>query len=55
MIRDRAEARVTSADLTNAAIYDNMELGALIEAGPEPGRLHQHFQLLIDRGTLEPA
>jgi cardiolipin synthase A/B len=54
-IRDRTEALVTSANLTSAAINDNMELGILIESGPLPARLHRHFGLLVAKKVLLPA
>lgn len=54
-IRDRTEALVTSANLTSAAINDNMELGVLIESGPIPARLHRHFALLVATEVLLPA
>lgn len=55
VIRDGAEALITSANLTGAAINDNMELGVLIRNGPIPARLFRHFQLLIAGEMLEPA
>lgn len=53
VIADRSSALITSANLTSAGINDNVELGALIEAGPLPARLHRHFDLLIENETLE--
>ncbi|MBU0596211.1 DISARM system phospholipase D-like protein DrmC, partial [Candidatus Bipolaricaulota bacterium] len=53
VIRDRVDALVTSANLTSAAIHDNIELGLRIEGGPIPGILHRHFEALIDEGVLE--
>ena len=53
VIADRSTALITSANLTSAGINDNIELGILIEAGPLPGRLQQHLELLIEDGTLE--
>ena len=55
VIADGSSALVTSANLTNAGINDNLELGVLIEAGPLPARLGRHFQLLIEGGALEPV
>ena len=53
VIADRSSALITSANLTNAGINDNIELGVLIEAGPLPERLHQHLGALIEKRTLE--
>ncbi len=47
-------ARCSSpANLTSAAINDNMELGVLIERGPLPAKLSRHFALLIETDVLE--
>jgi cardiolipin synthase len=54
IVADRTTAFVTSANLTGAAINDNIELGVLIEAGPLPGRLHDHIDALIAAETLVP-
>lgn len=54
VVADRSTALVTSANLTSAGINDNIELGALIEAGLLPETLHRHFDLLIEEGVLEP-
>ena len=53
VIADRSSALITSANLTSAGINDNIELGALIEAGSLPARLHRHLELLIEEHTLE--
>lgn len=53
VIADRSAALVTSANLTEAGINDNIELGVLLEAGPLPATLHDHFALMIEDGTLE--
>ncbi len=52
VIADRAAALITSANLTSAGINDNIELGVLIEAGPLPAKLHDHFEFLVEDGTL---
>ena len=52
-LADRSIALITSANLTGAGINDNIELGVLIEAGPLPAKLHDHFDLLIEEGILE--
>lgn len=54
-IRDQCEVLVTSANLTGAAINDNMELGVVIRSAAVAGRLHRHFRLLIEDGVLELA
>lgn len=53
VVADSSSALVTSANLTNAGINDNIELGTLIEAGDLPTQLAQHFRALIEQGTLE--
>jgi cardiolipin synthase len=52
-VRDACEVLITSANLTSAAINDNMELGVLIERGPLPAKLSRHFALLIETDVLE--
>ena len=46
---------VSSANLTDAALGLNMELGALIRGGPWPGKIRRHFDALIDGRSLVPA
>lgn len=53
IVADSSMAFITSANLTGAGINDNIELGTLIEAGPLPGKLHEHLRLLIEEGTLK--
>lgn len=53
VIADGCSALITSANLTEAGINDNIELGTLIEAGPLPRRLHDHLHALMADGTLE--
>lgn len=53
VIADRSAALITSANLTNAGINDNLELGVLITAGPLPDTLSQHLESLIKKGSLE--
>lgn len=55
VVADARVALITSANLTDAAINDNIELGTLIEAGPLPRRLGDHFDRLIADGTLVEA
>ena len=52
VIADRSAALITSANLTSAGINDNIELGVLIEASPLPAKLHDHFEFLVEDGTL---
>lgn len=53
VIADQSSSFITSANLTSAGINDNIELGILLEAGPLPDRLHQHFALLIESEVLQ--
>lgn len=52
VIADARRALVTSANLTDAAINDNMELGVLIESPTTAPQLHRHFHQLIADGVL---
>lgn len=45
-------AFITSANLTNAALDRNMELGILIRGGPLPGQLASHFNALVAQKTI---
>jgi phosphatidylserine/phosphatidylglycerophosphate/cardiolipin synthase-like enzyme len=54
-IADEYAALVTSANLTGAALGENMELGLLVKGGSVPRRLSRHFMGLIDEGVLEPV
>lgn len=54
-VADGAVAFVTSANLTSAAMWRNMELGVLIRGGRQPRRLAEHLQALKDRRVFEPA
>jgi phosphatidylserine/phosphatidylglycerophosphate/cardiolipin synthase-like enzyme len=51
-VADEYAALVTSANLTGAALDENMELGLLIRGGGVPRRLAQHFMELMDEGIL---
>ena len=55
MIADARRALVTSANLTDVAINDNMELGVLIESTAAATQLHRHFHQLITNGILTRA
>lgn len=52
-IADEHAALVTSANLTGAALNENMELGLLVKGGSVPRRLSRHFMSLIDDAVLE--
>lgn len=54
-IADERAALVTSANLTGAAMAENMELGLLVRGGSIPRRLSHHFMSLIDEGILSLA
>lgn len=51
-VADRRTAFVTSANLTGAAMTDNMELGLVVRGGDVPQRIADHFEALIATGTL---
>jgi phosphatidylserine/phosphatidylglycerophosphate/cardiolipin synthase-like enzyme len=51
-IADRRTAFVTSANLTGAAMTDNMELGLVVRGGDVPKRIANHFDALMDGGVL---
>jgi phosphatidylserine/phosphatidylglycerophosphate/cardiolipin synthase-like enzyme len=44
---------VSSANLTEYALNLNMELGVLIEGGPQPATVERQFHELIARGVLQ--
>lgn len=45
---------VTSANLTEAALDRNIELGLLVRDAALAASVVRHFQALIDRGLLKP-
>jgi phosphatidylserine/phosphatidylglycerophosphate/cardiolipin synthase-like enzyme len=49
---DETAAMVASANLTGAALDDNIELGLLVRGGPVPQKLARHFMALMDHGDL---
>jgi phosphatidylserine/phosphatidylglycerophosphate/cardiolipin synthase-like enzyme len=51
-VADRRVAFVTSANLTGAAMTDNMELGLVVRGGDVPKRIANHFEALIGNRTL---
>ena len=52
-VADRRMAFVTSANLTGAAMTDNMELGLVVRGGDVPKRIANHFDALIGAGALK--
>lgn len=52
VVQDRHAILISSANLTSAAMDRNMELGLLIEGGPVPGLVDQHFDELIEVDQL---
>jgi phosphatidylserine/phosphatidylglycerophosphate/cardiolipin synthase-like enzyme len=53
VVADGASALITSANLTERGIDDNIEIGALIRGGSLPRRLREHILSLIDSGEFE--
>jgi phosphatidylserine/phosphatidylglycerophosphate/cardiolipin synthase-like enzyme len=51
LVADRKWALVSSANLTDYALEENMELGLLV-GETTAGRLAEHFEQLIARGEL---
>jgi phosphatidylserine/phosphatidylglycerophosphate/cardiolipin synthase-like enzyme len=51
-VADRRIAFVTSANLTGAAMTDNMELGLVVRGGDVPKRIANHFLQLMSSDTL---
>lgn len=52
LVRDGVEVFVSSANLTSAALDRNMELGLVTDGGEAARVIEQHFDDLIDQGTL---
>ncbi len=46
-VADESHAFITSANLTNAALQNNMELGVLIDGGNVPSQLGKHLKALV--------
>lgn len=44
---------VTSANLTDAALERNLEVGVIVRGGSEPRRLTARFEALVDMGIVE--
>ena len=53
VVADGEVAFVTSANLTEAAMERNMELGVKVEGGDLPKRLHDHLDALVVTGKIE--
>jgi phosphatidylserine/phosphatidylglycerophosphate/cardiolipin synthase-like enzyme len=52
-VADGKVAFVTSANLTGAAMTENMELGLVVRGGDVPRRIADHFAALIEDAILE--
>ncbi|WP_457593101.1 DISARM system phospholipase D-like protein DrmC [Hydrogenimonas sp.] len=52
-VADGEVAFITSANLTEAAMRRNMELGVKVEGGDLPKRLHDHLDALVVTGKIE--
>ncbi|GLZ04308.1 hypothetical protein Acsp03_17740 [Actinomadura sp. NBRC 104412] len=53
VVADRRELLVSSADLTQPGVENNIEAGLLVRGGPAPERAAEHFDALCANGTLE--
>jgi phosphatidylserine/phosphatidylglycerophosphate/cardiolipin synthase-like enzyme len=54
-LADETMLLVSSANLTEAALESNMEIGVLLRGGPLPRLAAQHFEELMRSGTLRPT
>ena len=54
-VADGKIAFITSANLTQAAIERNMELGVLFRGGSIPDKLSRHLEALVATGVIEPV
>jgi len=52
-VADSRVAFLTSANLTEAALERNMELGALIRGGPLPASIDRLIDALVECGELQ--
>jgi phosphatidylserine/phosphatidylglycerophosphate/cardiolipin synthase-like enzyme len=52
-VADGAQAFITSANMTSAAMDRNMELGVLVKGGDLPAALHRHLEALIATKVIE--
>lgn len=55
VIVDGQSVLLTSANLTNAAFDQNLELGILCRGGRTAGQIQEHFDALITQSTLRRA
>ena len=53
VVADRDMALVTSANLTGAAMDNNMELGLLVKGGGVPARLSDHLSALVTEMIIQ--
>lgn len=53
VVADSKLAFVTSANLTEAAMERNMEVGLLIRGGHVPKQLHDHLKALVNRKLIQ--
>lgn len=51
LVVDRSAAVLGSANLTGRALGTNLECGALLRGGPQPGAIHDHLWSLRYRGA----
>jgi phosphatidylserine/phosphatidylglycerophosphate/cardiolipin synthase-like enzyme len=54
-VADGKLAFVTSANLTDAALEKNMEVGVLIKGGNIPNQLDRHLEALVTTRTIVEA
>lgn len=54
IVADDEAVFLTSANLTEAALDRNIELGLLVRDGALALSVTSHFRVLIDRGLLRP-
>ncbi|MBM9518764.1 DISARM system phospholipase D-like protein DrmC [Desulforhopalus vacuolatus] len=52
-VADGSLAFITSANLTRAAMENNMELGVLVRGGNLPEKLERHLEVLVTTGVIE--
>jgi phosphatidylserine/phosphatidylglycerophosphate/cardiolipin synthase-like enzyme len=54
-VADASSLLLSSANLTEYALYLNMEMGLLVSGGSLPAQVAHHFNELIERGDLVPV
>ncbi|WP_026400772.1 DISARM system phospholipase D-like protein DrmC [Actinomadura rifamycini] len=52
-VADRRELLVSSANLTQSGVHDNIEAGLLVRGGTAPVRAAEHVDALCSAGTLQ--